>query len=87
MAKAAKTGTPATKDIEVRPDRAAMWAKAFRKPSANDTAANEPAPSPTVVTGNPPRAAHKADNIDRTAMWAKAIKQAKRNPLPDFEDD
>ncbi|MBX4858766.1 hypothetical protein HJA86_01985 [Rhizobium bangladeshense] len=87
MAKAAKTGTPAATDIEVKPDRAAMWAKAFRKPGASDTAANEPAPSPTVATGNRSRASHRADNIDRTGLWAKAIKEAQRLPPLNFEPD
>ncbi|MGR9269838.1 hypothetical protein [Rhizobium leguminosarum] len=66
-------------------DREAMWAKAFRNPGPNDTVPKEPVPSAPVAAHNPPPAPHKVDNVDRTALWAKAIKQAKRNPLPDFD--
>ncbi|RFB95574.1 hypothetical protein B5K11_11735 [Rhizobium leguminosarum bv. trifolii] len=96
LIKARKAGTvdgieaaaPVGDKTVTKADREAMWAKVYRKPGSNDTAADEPTPSATVATGNPPRAAHRvANNIDRTAMWAKAIKEAKRNPLPDFDDD
>ncbi|NKK72458.1 hypothetical protein GFM13_19130 [Rhizobium leguminosarum bv. viciae] len=83
-----EAAAPVGDKTATRADREAMWAKVYRKPGSNNTAANEPAPSATVATGNPPRAAHKAANsIDRTALWAKAIKEAQRSPLPDFSDD
>lgn len=77
--------SPGGDKTATKADREAMWAKVYRKP--NDTAANEPAPSAPVAARGTPPAAQTADSIDRTALWAKAIKGAKRNPLPDFEDD
>ncbi|MFS2175635.1 hypothetical protein ACCC98_06740 [Rhizobium pisi] len=69
-----------------KPDPAAMWAKAFRRPDTRAAPGDIAVPIP-VASGNPPRAAHNADNVDRNALWAKAIKEAQSLPPLHLEPD